>query len=103
MKALALYNQYARSAFALLACACAVSVFLYGFFLLEAVGHTASRARAGEAIKELKSNLSQVENKYLAATQSLTPTRAKELGFVAPSSVTAVYATDVVELLTLVR
>jgi hypothetical protein len=91
---LALYNRYARSAFALLACLCAVSVFLYGAFLLLAVAHTASRARAGAAIVELKGKLSSVENRYLAATQELTPTYAAQLGFVRPASVSVVYATE---------
>jgi len=101
MKTLALYNQYSRSAFALLACVCAVSVFLYGVFLLEAVGHTAGRARAGHAVSQLKSKLSDVESQYLVATQAITPARAQALGFVAPKTVTTVYATDSSHVLTL--
>lgn len=94
MSMLALYNRYSRSAFALLACLCAVSVFLYGAFLLLAVAHTASRARAGASIIELKGKLSAVEGRYLTATQELTPAYAAELGFVRPQSVTVVYATE---------
>jgi len=101
MKALAFYNQYSRSAFALLAFVCAVSVFLYGVFLLEAVAHTASRARAGRAVTELKSKLSQVESQYLVATQAITPARAAALGFVTPKTVATVYATDASPVLTL--
>ena len=101
MKAIALYNHYARRAFALLACVCAASVFLYGVFLLEAVGHTAARARAGYAITALKSKLSIVESRYLAETQALTPARAQSLGFVRPAMVTTVYTTDASRVLTL--
>lgn len=101
MKALALYNQYSRSAFALLACVCAASAFLYGVFLLEAVGHTAARARAANDITVLKSKLSDLESQYLAATQSITPALAQSLGFVPPATVATVYATDASEVLTL--
>ncbi len=101
MKALALYNLYARRTFALLATVCAVSVFLYGMFLLEAVGHTAARAHAGHTMTELKSKLSAVESEYLAATQALTPARAESLGFVAPKLVATVYAADASHVLTL--
>jgi len=91
-KTLALYNHYSRSAFALLACVCALSVFLYGFFLLEAVAHAASRARSGHEMAALKLELSDLESRYLAVTQALTPARAKELGLVTPQHVTTVYA-----------
>lgn len=101
MKAVALYNQYARSAFAVLAGICAVSVFLYGVFLLEAVAHTASRARAANEIKSIKSHLSDLESQYLSATQSLTPERAQALGFVPPASVATVYAQGNTPVLTL--
>ncbi len=101
MKALALYQQYFRSTFAVLACLCTVSVFLYGVFLLEAVGHTANRARAGRAGTEIKAQLSVLEGRYLTATQALTPARATALGFVAPKAVATVYATDASRMLTL--
>jgi len=101
MKALALYHAYSRSAFAVLAFICAASVFLYGVFLLEAVGHTAARARAGHAVSALKSKLSDVESRYLEATQAITPARAQALGFVPPSSVATVYAADTARVLTL--
>lgn len=101
MKAIALYNQYARSAFALLAFVCAASVFLYGTFLLLAVGHTASRAHAAQSVKELKSELSVLESRYLTATQSLTPQYAAELGYVRPAEVSTVYATASTHALTI--
>lgn len=101
MPAIALYNAYARRAFALLAGVCAVSVFCYGLFLLEAVGHTAERAKAQSAIVSLKSKLSALESTYLAQTGSLNLALAQSLGFVAPKSVTTVYATDGSRTLTL--
>jgi hypothetical protein len=101
MKTVALYDQYARRAFALLACVCALSAFLYGIFLLEAVGHTASRAHAAQDIRNLKTQLSALESRYLSATQELTPSYAAALGFVAPQSVSTVYATDESRVLTL--
>lgn len=100
MKIIAFYHRHIRRAFALLALLCALCAFLYGFFLLEAVGHAASRARASAAVKDLKSQLSDLESRYLAATQALTPERAKALGFVAPHSVSVVYATDASHALT---
>ena len=92
MRALALYNRYSRSIFALLAFVCAASVFMYGTFLLLAVGHTASRAHAAQSVKEIKSDLSALESRYLAATQSLTPQYAASLGYVRPAQVATVYA-----------
>lgn len=100
-KALSFYTAYSKSAFALLAGVCALSVFLYGVFLLEAVGHTASRARAAQEIKHLKSELSGLENRYLSAAQDLTPERAAALGFVSPKEITTVYAKGNTAILTL--
>lgn len=101
MKALAIYHAYSRSAFAVLAFICAASVFLYGVFLLEAVGHTAARARAGHAVAELKTQLSSVESRYLTETEAITPARAQALGFVPPASVATVYAAEAAQVLTL--
>lgn len=101
MQALALYNRYSRSAFAVLAFVCAASVFLYGTFLLLAVGHTASRARAAQDVQDLKSKLSVLENQYLADTQALTPAYAASLGYVKPDEVATVYAAQPAEALTL--
>ena len=95
-----MYERWARSGFALLAAVCAVSAFLYGVFLLEAVGHTANRARASQDIRELKSKLSDLESRYFSATVALTPAYASALGFVSPSNVTTVYATDESRVLT---
>ena len=101
MKLVIFYDAYARRAFALLALICAVSAFAYGFFLLEAVGHTAARARAAQDIKALRTKLSGAETQYLALTQALTPARAQELGFTSPERTSTVYATDVTRVLTL--
>ena len=98
---IALYNQYARSAFALLAFTCAASVFLYGTFLLLAVGHTANRAHAASSVQELKSKLSVLESRYLATTQELTPQYAASLGYVHPSEVATVYAAQATQALTI--
>lgn len=101
MHALALYNRYSRSAFALLAFVCAASVFLYGTFLLLAVGHTASRAHAAQSVKEIKSQLSRLESQYLDATQELTPAYAASLGYVRPAEVATVYAAQPAQALTI--
>jgi hypothetical protein len=101
VNAIALYNQYARSAFALLAFACAASVFLYGTFLLLAVGHTASRAHAASAVQEIKSKMSVLESQYLATTQELTPQYAASLGYVHPTEVATVYASQQAQALTI--
>jgi hypothetical protein len=98
---LALYGRHARRAFAAAACLCAACAFLYGFFLLEAVGHAASRAAAAEASHELRSKLSMLESRYLSATQALTPERAEAMGLKAPQSVAVVYATVPARALTL--
>lgn len=101
MQALTLYTRYARTAFAVLAFVCAASVFLYGTFLLLAVGHTASRANTADAVQELRGKLSSLEGQYLAATERLTPQYAAELGYVRPASIATVYAAAPTHALTL--
>ncbi len=101
IRALSLYNRYARTAFAALAFVCAASVFLYGTFLLLAVDHTANRAHAASVVKELKGKLSSLESQYLAATQAITPTLAQSMGYVRPQKVATVYAQNPDHALTL--
>lgn len=79
---------------ALLGIVAAVSFFLYGFFLLEAVAHTAGRAQAERKIESLTSKLSVLEEEYLTSTKDITLDHARELGFVTPNEVSTVYATD---------
>lgn len=85
----------------MLALLCAVSAFCYAAFLLEAVGHTAARARAAHDLVDLRAKLGAVESTYLAAQQSLTPARAAALGLAAPKAVATVYAADPARVLTL--
>lgn len=101
MKAIAFYNRYSRTAFAALACIIAASVFLYGTFLLLAVDHTASRAHAAASLSNLKSRLSSLESRYLAATQDITPQLAQSMGYVRPAQVATVYAQESGHALTL--
>ncbi len=92
MRALALTDLYISRSIALFATVCALSVFLYGFFLLEAVAHTASRSSAEHQALLLQGKLGSLEAQYLAESRALTPAVATTLGFVAPVSVSSVYA-----------
>lgn len=89
---LALYNLYARRIVAGLVAVIVVSVFAYGFFLLEAVSHAAAHAEARREISSLSSKVGKLQSQYLSATRALTPERARALGFVAPVHVATVYA-----------
>jgi hypothetical protein len=72
----------------------ALCLFLYGFFLLEAVAHTATRTQAQHKIEDYTSKLSSLEETYLSATKDMTLDRAQELGYVAPKQTATVYVTD---------
>jgi hypothetical protein len=89
------YQQYLPRIAAALAVVCAVSAFLYGIFLLEAVAQAGSRTAAEHKIRAISSELSILEGQYLASTQALTPERAHALGFVMPQNVTTVVDTGV--------
>lgn len=95
MTRLALYNLYVSRAMALLAGVCTLAIFLYGTFLLLAVGHTAARTTAQERINATGAGVTELEVRYLTETKSLTPDRAVELGFVTPlgTAVSTVFAT----------
>lgn len=84
------YQPYMARTAALLAVICALAAFLYGIFLLEAVGQAASRTNAERQIHDTSSRLSVLEGQYLAATKDLTPERAKMLGYVTPAQVSTV-------------
>lgn len=71
----------------------AISAFVYGFFLLEAVGHTASRSEAENAIRRVVSELGALESSYLSHTRQVTPELAAALGFVSPVETSVVFAT----------
>jgi hypothetical protein len=86
-----IYQPYLSRAAALMTVIIAVSAFMYGIFLLEAVAHAGSRTAAERAIRDISTKLSVLEGQYLEATQALTPTRAKALGFVTPEKVSTVY------------
>ncbi len=93
MKTLALtYTPYLNRLMATLAGIMALSLFLYGVFLLEAVAHTASRTEAERQIARYTSELSALETKYLTLTKDITLERAYEMGLEKPARVTTVYA-----------
>ncbi|MDE1924777.1 MAG: hypothetical protein KGH79_01170 [Patescibacteria group bacterium] len=87
------YQQLLSRAAVALACICAVSAFLYGVFLLEAVAHTAALQSAEAQVIALNAKLGDLESQYLAQTASLTPERAAALGFVVPADITTVFVT----------
>ena len=103
MNSIDTYNLYVSRVLALLAGICALAVFLYGTFLLIAVGHTAARTTAQEVINHTGVGVTELEVRYLAETKSLTPERAAELGFVTPlgASVSTVFATAATRSLSL--
>src|SRR5258708_837966 len=84
------YQPYLARVAAFLVVAAAIAAFLYGIFLLEAVGQAASRTTAERQIRDLSSQLSVLEGQYLAATKELTPERAASLGYVAPAQISTV-------------
>jgi hypothetical protein len=90
-----------KSVAALLACVCAVSVLLYGIFLLEAVAHAASQTTAQRHIEQIRAQLSDLEARYLSYSQGLTKERALQLGFVMPKEVSTVFATAAAEAISL--
>ncbi len=75
---------------ALLVVVSTIAAFLYGTFLLEAVGQAASRTTAMHRIHDLSSELGILEGQYLTATADLTPERAQALGYVTPAQVSTV-------------
>ncbi len=93
-RGLDLYQLYLTRAIAALIGICALSVFLYVVFLMLAVGHTASRTAARDTVDSLTVEVSALETSYLRDMERLTPSYARELGFVRPSDVTPVYAQD---------
>ena len=93
-RAAVLYHPHLPRVATIMVIAITLSAFLYGTFLLETVAQAASRTSAERQIKEISSQLSILEGQYLAATQTLTPTRAKALGFVPPATVSTVIIND---------
>lgn len=89
---IAAVQTYLARAIAVLAVVCAVSVFLYGVFLLLAVSHTAARSAAQKHINAAAAHLGDLEMQYLSLTKNLTPERAHTLGFVPVASQTTVFA-----------
>lgn len=87
------YNQYIRRVVALLALVCAVSVFLYGTFLLMAVAHAASIASTIRQVRTVTTEVSKLESTYLTLTKSLTIGDATSLGYIKPAAIAVIYAT----------
>lgn len=101
MRTLTLTNLYIARLTTIVGIACAVCVFLYAFFLLGAVSHTASRSDAGRAVLALNSSLASLQSEYLTHSQSITPALAQELGYTEPIARSEVYARSSSSLLTL--
>lgn len=100
MKSIAItYTLYLKRIMAFCTIVVVASAFLYGIFLLEAVGNTAARAKAEREIRTLSSRVGSLEQAYLQKTREITLARAKEMGFVAPKTVTTVLAADPLPLL----
>ncbi|HVU79788.1 MAG TPA: hypothetical protein VHD37_00315 [Candidatus Paceibacterota bacterium] len=93
MKAIAItYTPVFSKVNAALAAVIALSVLLYGIFLLEAVANTAKRTAAERDARALSADTSDLEGQYLAHTKSLTLEKAAQLGYVAPEHTTTVFA-----------
>lgn len=92
---------YANRASAGLAAIIALSALLYGVFLLLAVTHTASRARAESDIGKLTASLATLQETYLVLERQITPSRAEALGLVKPASSATVFADASAPTLTL--
>lgn len=87
-----LYQLYLSRTIAVAGGICALSVFLYVVFLMLAVEHTAKHTALQNSIDSMTIRVSALETNYLKNMRSLTPARAAELGFVAPPTVTPVFA-----------
>ena len=98
---LELYHAYLTRTAAVCAGLCALSVFLYGAFLLLAVSHAAARTQAMRGVAAIAQQVSSMEMRYLQATKELTPDRAVALGFVAPTETKTVFATAAAHALSL--
>jgi hypothetical protein len=96
----AIYTFRARRLAAGLALLCTASAFCYGVFLLLAVERTASLAKETAQIQSTQSALSAMENKFLESERSLTPERAKELGFVMPTASSGIFVSSDAPVLT---
>ncbi len=92
MNAISFYNAYIGRCIALFAGSIGLAAFLYGAFLLGAVAHAAGRTAAERQVQRLSSEISGLESTYLTEAKALSPERAAEMGFVAPSGITTVYA-----------
>ena len=88
------YTPHLSRAMVVLGAIAALSLFLYGFFLLEAVAHTASRTQAQAQVHNYTSKLSSLEETYLADTRTMTLDKASALGLIAPKEVATVYVND---------
>ena len=88
------YTPRLHRAAALMAAVVACALLLYGIFLLEAVSSTAKRADAGRENKALTAELSTMQARYLAYTKEVSPERAERLGFVKPTEVSTVFASN---------
>ncbi len=79
----------------------AFTALLYGALLLGAVAHTAEQTKAERQIGKFAAHMGGLEAEYFANIRSITPERASELGFTAPSQTTTIFATAASKALTL--
>ena len=87
-----MYQPYLSRMVVFLVVVLTISIFLYSFFLLEAVAHAAAMTTAEARVQTISGQLSTLEGQYLSLTQSLTPQKAAALGFVTPLNLETVYA-----------
>jgi len=87
-----MYHSHVRRIVTILGVVIAVSVFLYGTFLLMAVAHAAAIAKTNKNIRTVTTEVSKLENSYLTLTKSLTLGDAIAMGFLKPSSIAVMYA-----------
>lgn len=93
MRSIALtYTPHLGKLMAFFAVVIALSLFMYGFFLLEAVAHAASLTDVTRSIRTHTLEVSKLEELYLEATKGITLDRAQSLGFVAPEAISTVFA-----------
>ncbi len=94
MRLTALYDKYFNRVLAVLCGLIILSICLYVAFLLGAVAHAAGRTAAERQVGKLAAQVSTLESRYLAETQSLSQSKALAMGFVVPqpSQISTIFA-----------
>ena len=101
MQQIALIRLYTTRIIALLGSVVALTAFIYGALLLGAVTHTAVQTKAQREVGTLAAEVSTLEAQYFAIIRSITPERARDMGFEAPKVSFAIFKTAASDVLTL--